>query len=145
MPIVVGVDGSAESKEALRWAVEEGRLRVTGVRALVAWEYPPLSAGTDPYLPGAGDALALIDPGDLASMAGARLAEAVAESGATSGEVEEVVVEGHPAKALLEAAKDAELLVVGSRGHGGFTGALLGSVSQACVSHAPCTVVVVRT
>jgi nucleotide-binding universal stress UspA family protein len=142
--IVVGVDGSAESRQALRWAVEEARLRVTGVRALIAWEYPPLPVGADPYMPGAGTALELIDPGALAAAARTRLAEAVAESGAAAGEVEEVVVEGHPAHTLLEAAKDAELLVVGSRGHGGFSGALLGSVSQACVSHAPCTVVVVR-
>ncbi|MEU3985934.1 universal stress protein [Streptomyces sp. NPDC026672] len=54
------------------------------------------------------------------------------------------VVEGHPAAALTEAAKDAELLVVGSRGHGAFTGMLLGSVSHHCVHHATCPVLVVR-
>jgi nucleotide-binding universal stress UspA family protein len=69
--------------------------------------------------------------------------------GEALGEVEAArvhrhVIEGHPARALLDAATDADLLVVGSRGHGGFNGMLLGSVSQHVIAHAPCPVVVVR-
>ena len=58
--------------------------------------------------------------------------------------VSSTVREGNPAKILLEAADGADLLVVGSRGHGGFAEALLGSVSQHCVHHAPCPVVIIR-
>jgi nucleotide-binding universal stress UspA family protein len=144
MTIVVGIDGSPESKRALRWAVDEGRLRGTPVRAVHAWEYPPLALTADPFLPGGGNSLDLVDPGALNDAAVAFLAAAVAEATDAPDEVEQVAVEGHAAEVLLEAAKDASLLVVASRGHGGFTGALLGSVSQAAVSHAPCTVVVVR-
>jgi nucleotide-binding universal stress UspA family protein len=75
----------------------------------------------------------------------ALLAEAVAEATAAGDvTIEQRVVEGPAATALIEAAKGAELLVVGSRGHGGFTGLLLGSVSDQVANHAPCPVVIVR-
>lgn len=144
MAIVVGADGSPESQQALRWAIEEGRLRNTTVRAVHAWDYPPMFGASDPFFVGAGADLPLIDPRDLEKLAETRLADAVAEVSADPGSVEHEVVQGQPAECLLEAAKDAELLVVGSRGHGGFKDLLLGSVSQACVQHATCPVVIVR-
>lgn len=133
--IVVGVDGSASSKEALRWAAHQAELTGAAVSAVIAWEYPSLY-GWGAALPGE----------DFAATAGAVLAEAVRETlGQTpSVEVRESVEVGHPAQVLLNASRDAQLLVVGSRGHGGVTGALLGSVSQHCANHARCPVVIIR-
>jgi nucleotide-binding universal stress UspA family protein len=144
MTIVVGADGSAESQQALRWAVEEGRLRDTTVRALHAWEYPPLLGAADPFFVGSVPEPPLVDPRDLEEAARALLAQAVADATDDLEGVVQEVVQGAAAACLLEAAKDAELLVVGSRGHGSVGGLLLGSVSQTCVQHATCPVVVVR-
>jgi len=137
--IVVGVDGSDESKAALRWALEEARLRNATVRAVYAWR--------DPYVLAPGFGL----PEDfefdaLRERAVETLDAVVAEvAGKTSHvPVEGVVAEGPAGSVLVQAAEGAELLVVGSRGHGGFVGLLLGSVSQQCVTHAPCPVLVVR-
>ena len=134
--IVVGVDGSHESKRALLWAIDEARLREARVVALRAWMYPALAAGG--LIPATPD---LVDR--LAGNEREELADAVAEADTGGVEVEQVVVEGAAAQALVEAAAGADLLVVGSRGHGGFTGLLLGSVSQQCAHHAPCPVVIV--
>lgn len=143
MTIVVGVDGSPAAQQALRWAIAEGRLRGAAVRAVYAWELSA-GAGAPGGLVGASvfGSVAL-DPAQLQRSAEARLAELV---GDVSGqdEVERLVVEGHTAEVLVEQAKDADLLVVGSRGHGGLAGALLGSVSQACAQHAECPVVIIR-
>jgi nucleotide-binding universal stress UspA family protein len=134
--IVVGVDGSDSSLDALRWAAEQARLTGAGLEVIMAWEYPP-SFGWAPPLP------ADWSPGEEARR---ELADSVERAlGATPPiEVRQVVVQGHPAPALVAAAREADLLVVGSRGHGAFVGMLLGSVSEHCVSHAPCPVVVVR-
>jgi nucleotide-binding universal stress UspA family protein len=149
--IVVGVDGSPESKEALRWALEEAHLRETPVRAVWAWELPlefePLMAAvplTPGYLPDGADTaeqLREVTERQLEAVV-AEVAREVPE--AAGVQVERQAVEGHPADVLVEAARGAELLVVGSRGRGGFTGLLLGSVSQACAHHASCPVVIVR-
>lgn len=135
--VVVGVDGSACSLAALHWAVAEARLRRTKVRVVHAWAYPPVSTYHEA-------AHALDVP--FAEVAGETLRRAVADAGVDDEdvEIEQVVVEGPAASALLEAAKDASLLVVGSRGLGGFAGLLLGSVSQQCAHHARCPVVIVR-
>lgn len=144
MAIVVGVDGSEESLRALRWAVDEGRLRRSVVQVVYVWHYPTASSWVDPYGISSAYGLPEVDPEVERRRAEGRLAGLVAKvEGA--GEVEEKLIEGHPAEALLFAAHDAELLVVGSRGHGGFAGMLLGSVSQACVHHARCPVVVIRS
>lgn len=137
--VVVGVDGSEESREAFRWALEEARLRQATLRAVHAWTYPALFGPT--YIPPE-----MVDRRVLHSDAKKALDAVVAE---IAGEnpaayIERVVTEGPAAQALVEAAKEADLLVVGSRGHGGFTGLLLGSVSQQCAHHAPCAVVIVR-
>lgn len=137
--IVVGVDGSPGSRAALRWAHDEARLRGATLEAVSVWQYPMSSSltafGTMP------------PPEDLGNDARGALLATLSEEGAGATDevpVTTVVAEGAPAAALLEAAKDADLLVVGSRGRGGFTGLLLGSVSQQCASHAACPVVVVR-
>jgi nucleotide-binding universal stress UspA family protein len=137
--IVVGVDGSDASNEALRWALEESRLRRSGLRAVYAWLYPQIG-GRGYIRP------ELLDPELLRETAQERLDAFVAEvAGEDPGvEIERVVSEGPAAKVLTKAAEEAELLVVGSRGYGGFAGLLLGSVSQQCAQHAPCPVVVVR-
>jgi nucleotide-binding universal stress UspA family protein len=137
--IVVGVDGSEESREALRWALEEAGLRSWSVRAVRAW--------SDPYLVLPGFAQPEdFQPEALRDRARAELASTVADvvGAERAVEIEEKIVEGPPARVLIDAAEDADLLVVGSRGLGGFTGLLLGSVSQHCVAHAPCPVLVVR-
>lgn len=144
MAIIVGVDGSAESLQALRWALEEARLRKTAVRVVHVWQYPVAVVISDPFLGGPEADPLLIDPSDLPRIAQAHLAEVVRSVVADPSAVEQQVVPGHPAEELVAAAKDAELLVVGSRGRGGFSGLLLGSMSQACAQHARCPVVIVR-
>ena len=132
--IVVGVDGSLTSELALRWAVEQARRTGQTVSAVAVWNFPT-NYGVD-YLD---------DRVDWAEDARTALRTAVAHvlAGAESPRVEQHVRQGHPARVLLDAAADADLLVVGSRGHGGFAGMLLGSVSQHLAAHAPCPVLVV--
>jgi nucleotide-binding universal stress UspA family protein len=135
--IVVGVDGSDESKEALRWALGEARLRGARVVALRAWIYPALAAGG--LIPVTADLVEQLSANEQKELA-ATVAEVAGESDV---EVEQVVVEDAPARALVAASEGADLLVVGTRGHGGFSGLLLGSVSQQCAHHASCPVVIV--
>ncbi|WP_326813991.1 universal stress protein [Streptomyces sp. NBC_01763] len=133
--IVVGVDGSEVSKEALRWAARHAELTGAVLRVVTAWRLPP----TYGYLP---------DYSDVDFAAGARetLDSAInAVLGPTPQlSVDARVEEGPPAPVLLAAAREADLLVVGSRGHGAFAEMLLGSTAQHCVHHAPCPVLVVR-
>jgi len=133
--IVVGVDGSPSSRAALRWAVRQARLTDGTVDAVIGWEYPATY--------GWGGELA---SGDYAAWAGKALAAAVSEELGPDRPVavRERVECGNSAEVLLAAARDADLLVLGNRGHGGFTEALLGSVGQHCVQHAGCPVVIVR-
>ena len=149
--VVVGVDGSAGAAEALRWAVAEARLRKGRLRVVHAWTYGysglPMSSfaamgGFDSYVP-----FDDIDPVELQKAAEAVVETAIAkvDGGVRGVHVERRVVEGGAAQVLIGAAVGADLLVVGSRGHGGFAGLMLGSVSQQCVHHAPCPVVVVRS
>lgn len=134
--IVVGVDGSDASHEALSWAAKEAALRGVGLRAVHVWSYPYVADAA--YL-----ASATIDPGDLESAAKEILADAVATLPAdTAVPIETVVVQGPAGPRLVQLAEDADLLVVGSRGRGGFAGLLLGSVGHQCVSHATCPVLV---
>jgi nucleotide-binding universal stress UspA family protein len=133
--IVVGVDGSASSKMALLWAVRQAGLTGAWVDAVICWLHPAMY----------GRAPASVDR-EFGLAAGKVLAQAVAEAVGDRPQVEirESAALGNAAEVLLERSRGAELLVVGSRGHGGFAGALLGSVSQHCVQHASCPVVVVR-
>lgn len=132
--IVVGVDGSTGGREALRFAMAEARLRGAELQAVSAWRYPYSY----------GESLVIVSDDDLKAAAERGLIEAIAAAGEQVGvQVEPVVRQGRAASVLLESAADADMLVVGSRGRGGFAGLLLGSVSQKCVQHAPCPVVVV--
>jgi nucleotide-binding universal stress UspA family protein len=138
--IVVGVDGSAGAQAALRFALEEARLRGATLRTVFVWSLPMVTEVPAGLVP------ALLE--DFREEAEKALDAALAEvdevqDPARRVEIEKVVVEGPPARCLVEAAEDADLLVLGSRGRGGFTGLLLGSVSQQCVHHAPCPVVIV--
>lgn len=134
--IVVGVDGSAASELALGWAVEVARLRDATVRAVHAWQ---LIVTGDIYGYGAWDQTALEET------ARAVLDESVerVDAAGLSTPVERVLLHGPAASTLLDAAGDADLVVVGTRGRGGFAGLLLGSVSHQVVQHAPCPAVVV--
>jgi nucleotide-binding universal stress UspA family protein len=138
--IVVGVDGSESSKAALAWAVEQAKLTSATVEAVIAWHYPVAFAGV-PYAP-----IGSLMDTDLAGTAEQVLGMAISATvdPADQVKVSSTVREGNAPQILLEAAAGADLLVVGSRGHGGFAEALLGSVSQHCVHHARCPVVIFR-
>jgi nucleotide-binding universal stress UspA family protein len=138
--IVVGVDGSSSAGAALRWAARQAELTGGSVDAVIAWEYPPAMAGYGMApVPDYNDSA-------FREVAEKTVTEAISNAvdPASDVRVRTQVVEGNTAQALLAAADGASLLVVGSRGHGGFAGALLGSVSQHCVHHAHCPVVVIR-
>lgn len=137
--IVVGVDGSESSARALVWAAEEARLRQGLLRVVMAWQLPavalyPAPFPTDVFADGQAEAEQLLVR-EIAEVLGSDI---------SALPVERVVVEGAAPVALLDQAKDATLLVVGSRGRGGFRGLLLGSTSTQLVHHAPCPVTVVR-
>jgi nucleotide-binding universal stress UspA family protein len=138
--IVVGVDGSEHAAKALRWALDEARLRDTDVLAVYAWTMPAPPGHMGFY------AEPLQDPAIYQEGAERMLEGILDETAPETGGVrlDRRAVQGSPADELVRAAADAELLVVGSRGHGGFSSLLLGSVSQQCVQHATCPVVVVR-
>jgi nucleotide-binding universal stress UspA family protein len=144
--IVVGVDGSAASHEALAWAVEEGRLRGAKVVALHAWTFVPAAPIGDPGMIAipAGDLVGQLD----AEAEGARtaLADSITEVVGDGGgiEVEARLVEGDAGEALVAASDAADLVVVGSHGRSGLRAAILGSISRHVVDHARCPVVVVR-
>ena len=148
--VVVGVDGSAGAREALRWALAESRLRKAPLRAVHAWMFGYIGGSVEgyPYWGGSlGSYTSLgVDVGDLHRAAEDLLERALAEveDEAEGVEIERQVVQGPAAGVLVDAAAPSDLLVVGSRGHGGFADLLLGSVSQQCVHHARCPVVVVH-
>lgn len=132
--IVVGVDGSPASLSALEWAVRQGALTGASVEAVTSW-HVPVAAGGYP----------IVASTDWRDNAQAIQDVAVKEVlGDEAAALVRRVAQGHPVDVLVHAAAGADLLVVGSRGHGGFAGMLLGSVSQHVVAHAPCAVVVVK-
>lgn len=134
--ILVGVDGSPSSVEALRWAAHYAELVGGEVHAVTSWRLPT----TYGWIPSVADFDWAGNARDILDQA---IKEALDESDA--GRVRREVVEGHPASVLLRAARESDLLVVGSRGHGEFTGMMLGSVAQQVVTHATCPVLVIRT
>ena len=142
LAVVVGFDGSDAALAALEFGLEEARLRGLSLRVVCVWHYPLtgyIGGGFEPPGPRLG-------PGEFERAARAELDATLAELelGREAVALERRVREGAAAAVLLDEARDAALLVVGSRGHGGFAGLLLGSVSQHCVAHAPCPVVVVH-
>ena len=138
--IVVGVDGSQASEQALAWAARQAELTGASVEAVIAWHYPVVIGGM-PYAP-----LAVLEESDFGRFAATTLSNAISAAVGNDAPVKisSTVRHGNAAQVLLDAADGADLLVVGSRGHGGFTQALLGSVSQHCVHHSPCPVVIIR-
>jgi nucleotide-binding universal stress UspA family protein len=137
--IVAGIDGSQSSISALRWAIGQAGLIGATVDAVIAWHYPDMAAS--------GMAVGGLEPTyGFQESAQKIIADAInsALDPASDVPVHARVVEGHAARVLIDASADADLLVVGSRGHGGFAEALLGSVSQQAVQHAACPVVVIR-
>jgi nucleotide-binding universal stress UspA family protein len=141
--IVVGVDHSEQAKKALRFALEEAKLRRATLRVVNAWRYGTIGTGIDGFYPPAVGA----DVSELRAAAERALDDTLREPlrDIESVEIERRVVEGPPASVLVNQSRDADLLVVGSRGHGGFTELLLGSVSQQVSHHADCPVVIVRS
>lgn len=131
--IVVGVDGSPHSVAALRWAARLAPAYGARITAVGAWENPPEYVNFIHFKDDNFDELAR-----------KRVARAVQEAFGDDvpAGLSTVVEFGHPSKVLMHHSEDAVLLVVGRRGHGGFKGLLMGSVSSACVAHAPCPVLV---
>lgn len=137
-PVVVGVDGSTAAQAALRWAVEDARRRGCRVDAISAWHSDRgMVIGPMPTEVGMR-----LSPETVRAEQQAMLDQSVAELDGV--EIRRILFEGDPRTALVEASKSAELIVVGNRGHGPITEAILGSVSSYCVHHAACPVVVIR-
>jgi nucleotide-binding universal stress UspA family protein len=134
--IVVGVDGSGSSLQALDWAAHQAELTGDVLEVITTWEWPAHHGWTAPlpedWDPQAEMTKVLDEVLDRLRRAHPNVT------------VHPRVVEGHPAPVLIEASRGAELVVVGSRGHGEFAGMLLGSVSEHCVTHAHCPVLVAR-
>jgi len=138
--ILVGVDGSDSSKNALRWAASQARLYGAQLEALTAWSLVPAYSWSGALwiaLPGEPDPAALAE-----KLLVAAIDEVFGEQ--RPDDLQIVVTEGRAARELIERSEGALMLVVGSRGHGGFAGMLLGSVSAACAEHARCPVLVVH-
>ncbi|MGD0167837.1 MAG: universal stress protein [Gaiellaceae bacterium] len=138
--IVVGVDGSECSRSALHFALHEAVIRQTKLRIVVVWHVPlpAYGAGWAPPPPHLAE--------DAETAAREVLEEALEEAraGAAPPQIEPILREGQPANVLVEESARAEMLVIGSRGWGGFRELLLGSVSQQSAHHSHCPVVIVR-
>jgi nucleotide-binding universal stress UspA family protein len=126
--ILVGIDGSADGQRALTWALDEARRRSAELVVVHAWEYP---------------AAAFAFPVDSEESAREVLSRSLSAVDTHDVEIRTRLVEGRPVNALVREALEADMLVVGSRGHSGVAAVILGSVSTACVHHATCPVVVV--
>lgn len=139
--IVVGVDGSEDSQSALDWAVDEARHRNGRLRLITVWAKQPMAWYPAVLETAAGGIAVVKSPEEDAAALQAQALKSVAETGvAASG----TLIHSHsPASAILDAAQEADLVVVGSRGHGGFSGLRLGSVSHQVVNHAAVPVLVV--
>jgi len=132
--ILVGVDGSAGSRRALRWAVEEAAAHGGAVQAVTVWQ-TLYEAGAVPYP---------VDEGKLAEQARERLVHAIAQvAGQYAAGIEPLVVEGDPAQTLCGWSAAADLLVLGAHGHGGSSQPVLGTVSATCANNSHCPVVIV--
>jgi nucleotide-binding universal stress UspA family protein len=134
--IAVGVDGSASSVAALRWAALQARATGAALLAVTSWHYPNVY----------GYVVPLADDWRPDQEAARIQADALAGAADVldGTVVESLVTEGQAAAVLVDASKQVDLLVVGSRGHGELTSVVLGSVSEYCAAHSECPVVVVR-
>jgi nucleotide-binding universal stress UspA family protein len=139
--IIAGVDGSEKSQAALQWAYDEATHHGASLTVVMTWHVPTLPQ-SPPY-----GALTEKDYESRPKMDALGVLEGMVaklEKRTPEVDLRTSIEEGNPAKVLIERSKGADLVVVGSRGHGGFAGMLLGSVSQHLVAHAHCPVVVVR-
>ena len=139
--IVVGVEGSGGARAALRWAIKEARHRNATVDVVTAYSTTYVPASPDfNYVP--------LDPIDLEAevkrMQDSIIDEVLAEVDSQGVEIRRRMVRGRAADTLIAESVNAAMLVVGSRGRGGFRGLLLGSVSQQITHHGSCPVVIVR-
>jgi nucleotide-binding universal stress UspA family protein len=134
-PIIVGIDGSDFSKAALTWAAVQARLTGSPLEAVISWAFPTNLGyiGGLPDIDFAGDAKATVEQ---------TIHEVLGDHPGL--EIRARVVEGHAALVLTELSANASLVVVGTRGHGGFVGLMIGSVSEYVAAHSHCPVVVVR-
>lgn len=137
--MVVGMDGSEHAERALAWAIDEAKLRGARIHVVSAWHVPATVYGGPGVVPTASVQIEETFR-KAAENAAAAAVERVRDAGV---DADGNVVEGQAADALIDAAAQADLLVVGSRGHGGFVGLLLGSVSGQCAHHARCPLVIV--
>lgn len=155
--IVVGVDGSEGARQALRWAAREASVKDADLEVVYAYEYRPswldfrysdgmTSEQIEELRRGIEEAASHVVSGAQAvvTKAVAELDDDPVLSGACPRVTPVAVQSRRPAQTLIERSRDADLLVVGSRGRGGFAGLSLGSISHQCASHAACPVVVVR-
>jgi nucleotide-binding universal stress UspA family protein len=131
--IVVGVDGSDASIDALRWALRQAELTSCELEAVTSWQQPS----------GYGTSFVAADE-DWEALVATILDDALAKVDTRGVEIKRTTAHGHPAQILTDASMNADLLVVGSRGHGGFVGMMLGSVSVHVCAHAHCPVLVIR-
>lgn len=138
--IIVGVDGSRSSIEALRWAAREAETHGTGITVVSCWTYPPFVAGAVYQPPLAGQTLV-----DAAQQVAKETVEQALGADADRLDLTTEVVRGPASAALVELSSGAAMVVVGCRGRGGFRGLLLGSVSQHVAEHAHCPVVVMHS
>ncbi len=133
--VVVGIDGSPASERALAWAANEATIRNAVLEIAYVWSLPNM---------GYGGFVAQLDDFEKDAKALLDKVEAAARATYPALKIEALLLQGPPALALIERGKLADMLVVGSRGHGGFTGLMLGSVSQQLVHHAVFPVVVIH-
>ena len=134
--IVVGIDGSKCAEDALRWAIEEARLHRARLEVVYAWRYPAFAVSPT--------AAPVISRDDLERSAEQLIKDTLADEDVDDLDVTVLPIGAPAAMALIDRSDGAELVVVGSRGRGGFTSLMLGSVSQQVVAHAHCPVVVIR-
>ncbi|OLT01327.1 hypothetical protein BJF90_32185 [Pseudonocardia sp. CNS-004] len=139
--VIVGVDGTEESRAALRYALQDAARRSSRVRAVRAFEPPDNRPGQvgSPRPPTLEELTARLEAG-----AHAMVESVSADPGTGTVPVDVVAIPGFPAKVLVHQTRDADLLVLGHRGRGGLASAVLGSVGLACVRHATCPVTIVR-
>jgi len=135
--IVVGVDGSPSSQAAFRWAVRQARLAGGEVLAVTAWHVPVAYGSPMPVQP-------LADAREVARRVLQAATDEIQQEPGEPVHITGTVAEGNAARVLLDLSQDADLLVVGNRGHGGFAEALLGSTGQHLVEYGTCPVVIVR-
>ncbi|HEX5468720.1 MAG TPA: universal stress protein [Gaiellaceae bacterium] len=138
--IVVGIDGSEHSERALDWAIAEAKIRGTRLELVAAWHVPPAIYMGPGFTPPIDESV----ESAFREVAEEVVGKAAGRARAAGVEAETRLEHGQAAEVLVEASADADLLVVGSRGRGGFAGLLLGSVSTQCAHHASCALVIVR-